>query len=157
MPTDVVSPAVRSRMMAGIRGKNTKPEMLLRSELHRRGFRFRLHRPDLPGRPDLVFPKRSAVIFVHGCFWHGHNCHLFRLPKSRTEFWREKIAGNVVRDRHQTDALLSDNWRVGMVWECALKGRTRLPLECVIDQCAAWLESGEPEVEIYGNQTRAFE
>ena len=151
MPTDVVSPAVRSRMMAGIKGKNTKPELLLRSELHRRGFRFRLHRRDLPGRPDLVFPKRDAVIFVHGCFWHGHDCHLFRLPKSRTEFWGKKIAGNATRDRHQMNALYKAGWRVGVVWECALKGRTRLPLDEVMDQCAGWLISDEPEVEIHGD------
>jgi DNA mismatch endonuclease (patch repair protein) len=151
MPTDVVPPAVRSRMMAGIKGKNTKPELLLRSKLHRRGFRFRLHRRDLPGRPDLVFPKRDAVIFVHGCFWHGHDCHLFRLPKSRTEFWGEKIAGNAARDRHQMNALRKAGWRVGVVWECALKGRTRLPLDEVMDQCAGWLISDEPEVEIHGD------
>lgn len=152
MPADVVSPAVRSRMMAGIKGKNTKPELLLRSELHRRGFRFRLHRCDLPGRPDLLFPKWNAVIFVHGCFWHGHDCHLFRMPKSRTDFWREKIAGNVARDWRQMGALRAAGWRVGVVWECALKGRTRLPLERVIDQCAAWLKSTEPGMEINGNQ-----
>lgn len=155
MPADVVSPDVRSRMMAGIRGKNTKPEVLLRSELHRRGFRFRLHRRDLPGSPDLVFPKRGAVIFVNGCFWHGHDCHLFRLPKSRTEFWREKIAANVARDQRQMDALRAAGWRVSVVWECALKGRTRLPLKRVVDQCAAWLDSSEPEVEIHGYQARA--
>ena len=83
MPADTVTPATRSRMMAGIKGKNTRPELMIRSALHRRGFRFRLHRKDLPGRPDLVFTGRGAVIFVHGCFWHGHDCHLFRWPKSR--------------------------------------------------------------------------
>jgi len=151
MPADVVSPSVRSRMMAGIREKNTKPELLLRSELHRRGFRFRLHRRDLPGRPDLVFPKWGAVIFVNGCFWHGHDCHLFRLPKSRTEFWREKIAANVARDRRQMDALRAAGWRVAVVWECALKGRTRLPLEVVMNQCAAWLVSNRQGMEIHGD------
>lgn len=151
MPADVVSPAVRSRMMAGIKGKNTKPELLLRSELHRRGFRFRLHRRDLPGRPDLVFPKRGAAIFVNGCFWHGHDCHLFRLPKSRTEFWREKIAANVARDRRQMDALRAAGWRVAVVWECALKGRTKLPLEVVMNQCSAWLVSNRQGMEIHGD------
>ena len=129
MPADIVSPAVRSRMMAGIRGKNTKPELLLRSELHRLGFRFRLHRQDLPGRPDLVFPKRGAAIFVHGCFWHGHDCHLFRLPKSRTEFWKEKIAGNVARDQRQIAALKEAGWRVGIVWECAMERAHRVAFE----------------------------
>lgn len=151
MPADIVSPAVRSRMMAGIRGKNTKPELLLRSELHRLGFRFRLHRRDLPGRPDLIFPKRGAAIFVHGCFWHGHDCHLFRLPKSRTEFWREKIAGNIARDRRQIEALKEAGWRVGIVWECALKGRTRLPLDAVTNQCASWLISSAQGIEIHGD------
>ena len=80
--------------MAGIKGKNTKPELVIRSALHRRGFRFRLHRKDLPGKPDLVFTRRNAVIFVHGCFWHGHDCHLFRWPKNREDFWREKIGKN---------------------------------------------------------------
>ena len=151
MPADIVSPAVRSRMMAGIRGKNTKPELLLRSKLHRLGFRFRLHRQDLPGRPDLVFPKRGAAIFVHGCFWHGHDCHLFRLPKSRTEFWKEKIAGNVARDQRQIAALKEAGWRVGIVWECAMKGRTRLPLNIVMSQCASWLVSSAQEMEIHGD------
>lgn len=150
MPSDVVSPSVRSHMMAGIRGKDTKPELLLRSELHRRGFRFRLHRRDLPGCPDMVFPKWGAAIFVHGCFWHGHDCHLFRLPKTRTEFWREKIAGNALRDQRQINALREAGWRVGVVWECAVKGRTRLPLDVVIVQCAAWLVSSRQGMEIHG-------
>lgn len=84
--TDIVDPQTRSRMMAGIRGKNTRPEMLIRSGLHRLGYRYRLHGAKLPGKPDLVFAKRKAVIFIHGCFWHGHDCHLYRTPKSRTEF-----------------------------------------------------------------------
>src|SRR5262245_6595907 len=95
---DVVSPEVRSRMMSGIRGKNTKPEMVLRRGLHAEGFRFRLHGPALPGRPDLVFPKWSAVIFVHGCFWHRHNCRLFKWPSTKSRFWRAKLTGNVSRD-----------------------------------------------------------
>lgn len=151
MPMDVVPPDVRSRMMAGIKGKNTKPELVLRSGLHRAGFRFRLHRRDLPGSPDMVFPKYRAVIFVHGCFWHGHACHLFRLPKTRTEFWQEKISGNIARDTAQMHSLMGCGWRVGVVWECALKGRTRIPLGDVIDRCAAWLASSETEIEVYGN------
>ena len=141
-------------MMAGIRGRNTKPEIAVRSALHRRGFRFRLHRGDLPGKPDLVLPKYRAVIFVHGCFWHGHGCHLFRWPKTREEFWRDKISSNVARDRRQFAALREAGWRVATVRECALKGRTRLTVETVTDRCAAWLESGDPELELGGNETR---
>lgn len=88
--TDVVDKATRSRMMAGIKGKDTKPEMLIRSELHRRGFRFRKNVKDLPGKPDIVLPKYRAVIMVNGCFWHGHGCRLFKWPSTRPEFWREK-------------------------------------------------------------------
>ena len=95
---DVVDSAVRSRIMSNIRGKDTRPEMTVRRGLHARGFRYRLHDRRLPGRPDLVFPRCHALILVHGCFWHGHNCHLFRWPESRAEFWRGKINGNKARD-----------------------------------------------------------
>ena len=124
---DIVSPAKRSRMMAGIKGKDTKPEIYMRQLLHANGYRFRLHRKDLPGRPDIVLPKYKTVIFVQGCFWHGHeDCHLFRLPKSRTEFWEEKIDGNRKRDRKKLEALLELDWRVLWIWECALKGKTQI-------------------------------
>lgn len=98
-------------MMAGIRGKDTRPEMILRRGLHARGFRFRLHDRRLPGSPDLVFPGRRAAVFVHGCFWHGHACPLFRLPATRQEFWRAKIEGNAARDKGAEAALLADGWR----------------------------------------------
>ena len=155
MPADTVSSAVRSRMMAGIRGKNTRPELAIRSALHRRGFRFRLHCKDLPGRPDLVFPGRNAVLFVHGCFWHGHDCHLFRWPKSREDFWRGKIGRNIERDRQQRQALAEAGWRIGTVWECALKGKTRLPFGSVVDQCAIWLKSDIKTLEVSGDEARA--
>ena len=155
MAADTVSSAVRSRMMATVRGKNTKPELAMRSALHRRGFRFRLHRKDLPGKPDLVFTRRNAVIFVHGCFWHGHDCHLFRWPKSREDFWREKIGSNIKRDRNQREMLADAGWRIGTVWECALKGKTRLPFESVVDQCAMWLRSDIKTLEVSGVKTRA--
>ncbi|WP_407474944.1 very short patch repair endonuclease [Sulfitobacter sp. PM12] len=155
MPTDTVTATVRSRMMAGIKGKNTRPELVIRSALHRRGFRFRLHRKDLPGKPDLVFSGRGAVIFVHGCFWHGHNCNLFRWPKSREEFWRGKIAKNMERDRVQYQTLIETRWRIGTIWECALKGKTRLPFENVVDQCAMWLQSDIKILEVSGDKARA--
>lgn len=140
-------------MMAGIRGRNTKPELAIRSALHRRGFRFRLHGRALSGKPDLVLPKYRAVIFVHGCFWHGHDCHLFKWPKTREEFWRDKIASNAARDRKQVLALREAAWRVAVIRECALKGRTRLPVGMIADRCAAWLESGSAELEIAGDET----
>ncbi len=155
MPADIVSTSARSRMMAGIRGKNTKPELAIRSALHRRGFRYRLHRKDLPGKPDLVFAGRGAVIFVHGCFWHGHNCHLFRWPKSREDFWRTKIGKNIERDQRQYQALAETGWRIGTVWECALKGKTRRPFDSVVDQCAIWLESDIKKLEVSGDTARA--
>ena len=154
MPTDLVSPEVRSRMMAGIRGSNTKPELAIRSEMHRRGFRFRLHRKDLPGKPDLVFPRYKAVILVHGCFWHGHDCHLFKWPETREDFWRKKITLNKERDSRQLTDLKDAGWRVATVWECALKGRNRLPIETVAEACAAWLESDEWELELSGAEIR---
>ena len=137
-------------MMAGIRGKDTRPEMILRRGLHARGFRFRLHDRRLPGSPDLVFPGRRAVIFVHGCFWHGHACPLFRLPATRQAFWRAKIEGNVARDATAEAALRADGWRVLTVWECALKGRGRMPVEAVLECAAGWLVNGPARGTIAG-------
>lgn len=147
---DIVSPMKRSQMMAGIRGKNTKPEMSIRSSLHRRGYRFRLHRPDLPGTPDLVLPKHRAVVFVNGCFWHGHKCHLFKWPKSRPEFWRLKIEANIERDRTTKELLTSSGWRVARVWECAMKGKFRLDSDLIVERLTQWLESSQSEIEIWG-------
>ncbi|MER9215879.1 very short patch repair endonuclease [Mesorhizobium sp. M0663] len=149
---DIVAPDVRSRMMAGIRGTNTRPELALRRGLHALGFRFRLHDRKLPGRPDIVFPRYRAVIFAHGCFWHGHDCHLFRMPSTRPEFWEAKIIRNREVDARAFDALTKLGWRQGIVWECALKGRIRLPLEDVIGECAVWLVSDSPGLEIRGRE-----
>lgn len=147
---DIVSAGVRSRMMSGIRSTNTKPEMILRKALHRLGFRFRLHDRRLPGSPDLVLPKHRAALFAHGCFWHGHDCHLFRLPSTRTDFWLAKINRNREVDARSHASLRDQDWRVGVIWECALKGRTRLPVEDVIDTCCEWLRSDQPELEVRG-------
>lgn len=147
---DVVSSDVRSRMMAGIRGGNTKPELTLRRALHSAGFRFKLHDRSLPGKPDIVFPRYRAVLFAHGCFWHGHDCHLFRLPSTRVDFWSAKIGRNREVDQNALEALRRLNWRVGVVWECSLKGRTRLDLAEVIGRCAEWLRSEEQTLEIRG-------
>lgn len=136
--------------MAAIRGNDTKPELIIRRGLHARGYRYRLHEIRLSGKPDLVFRKYNAVLFINGCFWHGHECNLFRWPKTREEFWRDKIGGNVARDeRNRTDLLKSD-WRVGVVWECALKGRGRLLPNAVIDSIARWLSSDVSEFSIRG-------
>lgn len=137
-------------MMSGIRGKNTKPELLVRKALHKRGFRYRLHCTGLPGKPDLCFPKHRAVIFVHGCFWHGHDCHLFKWPSTRPDFWRAKIARNREADATSREKLLAEGWRVGVVWECALKGRTRLPFDAVVDSLAISLQSDVREFVIGG-------
>lgn len=117
-----VDSKVRSRMMSAIRGKNTKPELMVRRHLHRCGFRYRLHRRDLPGSPDVVLPKWKAAVFVHGCFWHGHQkCRYFRVPATRTDFWKTKIRGNAKRDARAEAALRQSGWRVIVVWECALR------------------------------------
>ena len=119
---DVVSPEVRSRMMSGIRGKNTKPEVLVRRILFAAGYRFRLHRRDLPGSPDIVMPGRKVAIFVHGCFWHLHEgCRFMKLPGTRTEFWKTKLQGNNERDLQAVTKLNSMGWRVLWVWECATR------------------------------------
>ncbi|WP_309547088.1 very short patch repair endonuclease [Sphingomonas sp. SUN039] len=137
-------------MMAGIRSKNTRPEIIIRRGLHRRGFRFRLHVGALPGRPDLVLPRYRVVVFVNGCFWHGHLCRLFKWPKSRTQFWTDKIHANVARDVANRALLRSSGWRVGTIWECALKGPGKLPIDKVLDIASVWLRSAEPELEIAG-------
>ena len=147
---DIVPADVRSRMMAGIRGTNTRPELLIRRGLHARGFRFRLHDRALPGRPDVVLPRYRAVIFIHGCFWHGHDCHLFKWPSTRPEFWQAKITRNREVDARSEAALAAAGWRRGLVWECALKGRTRLLLDDVLSTCADWLKSDRDRIEIRG-------
>lgn len=136
---DVVDPAVRSRIMAAIRGRNTKPEIALRRAMHARGFRFRLHRPDLPGRPDLTLPKHRAVCFVHGCFWHRHpGCRLASTPSTRPDFWQAKFAANVARDARNEVMTLGMGWRLAIVWECAI----RLSIEDTSAQLADWMKAG---------------
>ena len=123
---DVVTPEVRSRMMGTIRGKDTKAELIVRRMAHGLGLRFRLHVRDLPGKPDLVFRRHRTVIFVHGCFWHRHDCRFATTPATRTEFWKAKFAGNVERDRRNKRALIGLGWRVLEVWECELANEKRL-------------------------------
>lgn len=124
---DIVSPEKRSRMMAGIKGKDTKPEMLVRRLVHGMGFRYRLHRRDLPGSPDLVFPRLKKVIFVHGCFWHRHSgCRFAYTPKSNAQFWMDKLEGNARRDTLAMAALNALDWKVLIVWECEVSDQSAL-------------------------------
>lgn len=152
--TDRVSPGKRSRMMAGIRAKDTKPEMVVRRLLHRAGFRYGLHRRDLPGRPDLTLPKLRAVVFVHGCFWHAHQgCKYAATPKSRREFWTEKFQSNRRRDADAVRLLISDGWRVAVVWECLLR---RSP-ESALTSLSAFLRSDQEYAEFPMNQEPRIE
>ena len=155
MLADIVDAATRSRMMAGIRSKDTKPELVIRRGLHALGFRFLLHDRRLPGKPDMVLPRWRAVIFVQGCFWHGHDCPLFKWPQSRQDFWREKITGNIERDHQSTGRLEHEGWRVLTIWECALKGVTRIGAENAVRLAAEWLRSDNPKSEIRGQQNGA--
>jgi DNA mismatch endonuclease (patch repair protein) len=137
--TDIVAPEVRSRMMAGIRGRHTQPELTVRTLLHRAGYRFRLHVRGLPGKPDIVLPKHNAVIFVHGCFWHGHGCNLFKWPTSNAEFWKGKIHRNKALDSAAIRSLRRDGWRVLLVWECSMKGPKALHPDEMMASLSMWL------------------
>jgi DNA mismatch endonuclease, patch repair protein len=151
---DIVDAATRSRMMSGIRGTNTRPERHIRRLLHRQGFRFRLHVRDLPGKPDVVLPRFRAVLFVHGCFWHGHSCPLFRLPSTRPEFWKSKIDGNRNNDRHRCAALAASGWRVATVWECALRGPNALDDAALTRIVGRWLRGDATTLELPADRER---
>jgi DNA mismatch endonuclease, patch repair protein len=149
---DIVDPATRSRMMGGIRSKNTKPELALRRAMHARGFRFRLHPRNVPGKPDLALARYRAAIFVHGCFWHRHKgCQLAATPASNPEFWSAKFRRNVERDAEVRQALLAAGWRVAVVWECALRWQ---PVELAADAIAAWPVAGDAMIELPDVPTR---
>lgn len=140
--TDIVDHRKRSEIMSRIRGRDTQPEMIVRRIAHGLGFRFRLHGRDLPGSPDLVFPKHRAVIMVHGCFWHRHpGCKRASRPKTRVRFWEEKFEGNVVRDRRNEDALHDLGWRVMVIWECETRDRV-----AVAERIDSFLRGGRWEV-----------
>ena len=152
--TDVHNASVRSRNMRAIKGKNTRPELLIRKALHARGFRFRLHRKDLPGSPDIVLSRYKVLIFVHGCFWHGHRCHLSKIPQTRTAFWLAKISANITRDQSQQAQLLLSVWRYAIIWECAIKGKTRLRTDHLINCLEDWIiHSNSKSIEISGITT----
>lgn len=144
---DIIDNETRSRMMSGIRGKDTKPEMVLRRALHVRGFRYRLHGKGVPGRPDMILAKHRAVIFVHGCYWHRHEgCRYATTPATRPEFWAEKFTANVRRDRTACDTLVTDGWRVATIWECAL--RKPRSVERTLAAIEEWLLSENRQLEI---------
>lgn len=147
---DVHDPKTRSRNMAAIKGSNTKPELLVRRALHAQGLRYKIHVKDLPGKPDMVFPKHRAVVFIHGCFWHQHDCHLFKWPSTRKDFWEQKIGRNVTNDELAARKLQDLGWRVALVWECALKGRTRLDYTVAMQTLADWVKSQESTLTIRG-------
>src|SRR6056297_1216608 len=144
--TDIVDKSTRSRMMAGIRGKDTRPEMVVRRALHALGFRYRLNVRSLPGTSDLVLPKSRAVVFIHGCYWHRHEgCRYATAPATNREFWTLKFAANVARDARNVRDLRGAGWRVGIIWECALKGdRCDEAITCL----AQFLEENERMIVI---------
>ncbi|VWC13703.1 DNA mismatch endonuclease Vsr [Burkholderia lata] len=147
---DIVDKATRSRMMSTIRGKNTRPEIVVRREMHRRGFRYRLHAKELAGKPDIVFPRFRAVVLINGCFWHGHDCPFFKLPSTNPDFWRSKIERNRQNDEKVKVQLNAAGWRIAIVWECALRGKRTASVETVANALQQWLESNDLLVEIRG-------
>lgn len=138
--------------MSRIRSRDTAPEMLIRRGLHAKGLRFRLHDRRLPGTPDLVFSARGAAVFVHGCFWHGHNCPLGVRPRTNAGFWSEKIERNRSRDADAIARLSVLGWRVATVWECALRGRTRQPIDTVLDALVSFLAEDAKAIELRGTE-----
>ena len=148
--TDIVDKETRSRMMSGIQGKNTKPEMLIRKGLHALGFRYRLHSPKLPGKADIVLPKYKAIILINGCFWHAHNCHFFKWPSTRKDFWESKILSNKVRDQENLKQYSDAGWKTLIIWECALKGKAKLPVNSIFDLIVHWIACERTNCNIEG-------
>ncbi|WP_420398161.1 very short patch repair endonuclease [Nioella sp.] len=147
---DIVNKETRSRMMSGIRGKDTRPELLLRRALHARGFRYRLHPKTMSGRPDMVLPKYRVAVFVHGCFWHRHEgCRFASTPATRPEFWAAKFAANIRRDQKVVATLSEDGWRIAIVWECALKKHD--DVHRTVEYLVNWILEGGSFIEIDDN------
>ena len=136
--------------MAAIRGRDTKPEVRIRKALHALGFRYRTHAKELPGRPDLVLPKYKAVVFINGCFWHRHDCHMFKWPLTRPDFWQQKIGKNAENDIRNLALLKEAGWRVATVWECAVKGKARLGDDRSVQLLVDWIRSNEDSITIRG-------
>lgn len=149
---DIVDSATRSRMMSGIRGKNTKMELLICKRLFALGFRYRLHSSKLPGKPDIVLPRYRAVIFLNGCFWHAHDCHLFRFPETKQDFWRKKLAKNKEKDAEVRLNIRELGWRVLTIWECAVRGKQNmLKIDKLVADIANWLyDENAPSLDMKG-------
>jgi DNA mismatch endonuclease (patch repair protein) len=148
---DIVDKATRSRMMSGIRSKDTKAEVQIRKNLFSLGFRYRLHDSKLPGKPDIIFPRYKAVIFIHGCFWHMHYCELFKMPSSNVAFWQKKLNRNKEKDAENYAALKARGWRIMIIWECAFRGRGKKKykaFDAIAKKTAKWLHSGKRSTEI---------
>ena len=143
----------RSILMSKVRGADTRPEWILRCGLHRLGFRYRLHDSKLPGKPDIILPKYNTVIFFNGCFWHKHECNLFKWPKTRKEFWHAKLNRNAQKDCENRQELLNIGWRIMTIWECSIRGAGKkkdLEINRISDKIVKWLNSNRKEMEIKG-------
>lgn len=148
--TDIVNGATRSRMMSSVKNRGTGIELNVRRLLHGAGLRYRLNVRTLPGKPDIVLRRYSAVIFVHGCFWHGHTCPLYTVPSSRADFWLAKISANQARDERSRQRLLHAGWKVLTIWECAMRGKGHLPAGDLIDAILIWLHGNDFEANLQG-------
>ena len=137
--TDVHTKEIRSKNMAAIKGKNTKPELKIAQALRKRKIKFQTHVKDLPGKPDFVLPEYGAIIFFHSCFWHQHHCHLFHWPSSRPEFWKTKLDRNVIVDRRNERQLKKQGWWILKIWECALKGKRKIDFDVLMDRVEHWI------------------
>lgn len=144
--SDVLSDTQRKHCMSAIKGGNTKPELIIRRGLHRLGFRFRLHDKKLPGRPDLVFASKRTALFVNGCFWHCHECSLFKWPRTRESFWRDKLLRNRQRDAETYHQLEDQGWRILVIWECALRGSNKLGADSVLQNSERFLNGGDGQL-----------
>lgn len=149
---DIVDAITRSRIMSRVRSKDTKPEITIRKAIFSLGFRYRIHSTKLPGRPDIVLPKYKAVIFVHGCFWHKHECPMFKWPSSHRRFWRTKLKSNFTRDAVHLQSLHEQGWRVLIIWECALKGKLRRDREKLVTDISRWITGRIKRKELRGSK-----
>ncbi|MPQ76836.1 very short patch repair endonuclease [Hydrogenovibrio sp. JE_KL2] len=145
---DKVDSQTRSKMMSRVRNKNTNIEVKVRKALFAKGFRYKINDKNLPGSPDIVLPKYKAVIFVNGCFWHGHHCKRGKLPQANNEFWLSKINQNINRDKNNNYKLMDLNWRVAILWECSIRGKGSIGLEEAIRKLSTWLKSSSKTIEI---------
>ena len=145
---DVLTPEQRQKCMSSVKRENTSPEIILRSCLHKAGFRYRLHNKCLPGSPDIVLSRYRAVILVHGCFWHSHGCYKSSIPKSRHSFWKNKLQTNRERDERNIQSLNEQDWRVMVVWQCALSGKQAYSSNLILSFVKDWLHSSESVVQI---------